>query len=136
MSLVDKLMSIDKGEYVKEETAEIKSRRLSKIMGEDVYIKVKGISGDLYTELSSRIYNSDGTVDFSKSRDAAALMAAEAVVEPDLKNEDLQAHFDAVTSKDLAKILFKGNELTNIVQKIRELSGFEDEDETVDEIKN
>lgn len=135
MSLIDKLMSVDKGTFVKEETAKIKSKRLTKILGEETYIKVKGIQSDVFIDISSRLFNADGSRDLSKSMDTAALIAVEGVVEPNLKDKDLQAHFDAVTPKDLAKILFKGNELTSITEKIAELSGFENND-AVEEIKN
>ena len=137
MSLVDKLMSVDKDTFVKEETAEIKARHMSKLLGEETYIKVKGVSSDRFMEITSLMIGADGKRDFSKSLDSAALLAVEGIVEPNLKNKDLQEHFGAVTPKELAKILFKGSELTKITEKITELSGFsDDEDEAVEEIKN
>lgn len=137
MSLVDKLMAVDKNKFVKEETAEIKARHMSKLLGEETYIKVKGVSGDRVTEILSNLFDANGQRNMAKSLDSAALLVVEGIVEPNLKNKDLQEHFGAVTPKDLAKILFKGTELTKISDKILELSGFSNnDDEAIEEVKN
>lgn len=137
MSLVDKLMAVDKGTFVSEETAEIKSRTLSKILGEDTTVKVTGLESDLYMSIATRVVGKDGSADFSKAYDNAALLVVEGMVEPNLKDEKLQKHFGAVTPKELAKLLFKGNELTDIAGKITELSGFGGSSrEEEDEVKN
>lgn len=137
MSLVDKLMAIDKGEFAKGKTAEIPAKRLSEVVGEPVNIKLRALSGDMYTDITMRAVDKKGNMDFSKSYDINALLAVEGVVEPDLKNKELQAHFGVATPKELAKLLFPGGELAEVSGKITELSGFSGNgDDIEEEIKN
>lgn len=137
MSLVDKLMAIDKGKFAEGQTGELQAKRLSEILGEPVVIKVKALSGDQYTDITTRLVDKRGNADFSKSYDVNALLVVEGVVEPSLKDKDLQAHFGAATPKELAKLLFPGGELTDVANKITELSGFSQSDKDVEEdVKN
>lgn len=137
MSLVDKLMAIDKGKFAEGQTGELQAKRLSEILGEPVVIKVKALSGDQYTDITTRLVDKRGNADFSKSYDVNALLVVEGVVEPSLKDKDLQAHFGAATPKELAKLLFPGGELTDVANKITELSGFAQSDKDVEEdVKN
>ena len=137
MSLIDKLMAIDKGKFAEEQTAEMQTKRLSEVLGEPTIIKVKALSGDQYTDITTRLVNKKGDADFSKAYDVNALLVVEGVVEPNLKDKELQKHFGAATPKELAKLLFPGGELTDVANKITELSGFSKPDEDVeDEVKN
>jgi len=136
MSLVDKLMAIDKGEFAKEQTAEMQAKHLSKVLKEQVTIRVRALPGDQYTDITARLVNKKGNADFSKSYDVNALLVVEGVVEPSLKDKELQKHFGAATPKELAKLLFPGGELTEIANMITELSGFSQPEEDEDEVKN
>lgn len=137
MSLVDKLMAIDTGKFAEEQTAEIPAKRLSAALGESVVIKVKALSGDQYMDITTRLVDKKGNPDFSKGYDVNALLVVEGIIEPSLKDKDLQKHFGAATPKELAKILFPGGELTDIANKITELSGFAQTDaDTEEEVKN
>lgn len=137
MSLVDKLMAIDTGEYSKDQTAEMPAKRLSAFLGERIMIKVKALSGDQYSDITTRLIDKKGNADFSKSYDTNALLVVEGVVEPSLKDKELQKHFGAATPKELAKKLFPGGELAEVANKITELSGFSQPDEDVEnEVKN
>lgn len=137
MSLVDKLLSIDKGEFAKEKTAEIKAKHLSAVLGETVMVKVKALSGEQYSDLSSRLVDKKGNADFSKAYGVNALIVVEGLVEPSMKDKELQKHFGAASPKELAILLFPGAELTDLSNKITELSGFSQSDEDVEEeVKN
>lgn len=137
MSLLDKLMAIDKGEFAKEKTEDIPAAGLSEIMGEKVMIKIKAINGDRYSEITTRGVGKKGDFDYSKAYDINAHLVVEGVIEPNLKNEELQKHFGCATPKDLAKLLFKGGELTNIANRITDISGFsQDIQEEEDAVKN
>lgn len=135
MSLTDKLMTLDKSAFNQTETAEIPSKRLSKKLGEQVSIKARSIPSKRFMEIASIMYDGKGNLDSAKSMDAAALLAAEAVIEPDLKDHELQAYLGVATPKEAAEKLFNAAELTRIAQVVREISGFDDGDE-VTEVKN
>ena len=65
------------------------------------------------------------------------MIVVDGLVEPNVRDNELQKHFGAATPKDLVKILFRGAELTSLADKITELSGFSKSDTAVEEeIKN
>lgn len=124
MNLVEKLMKLERGKLEEIPTGEVEIRRLTKLCGEPFMVKCKALSGDRYTELSGGMLDGDGNADFGKVYDVSALIVTEGVVEPDLRNEDLQKHFDCATPKELAKILFQGGDMQKVSDLITELSGF------------
>lgn len=136
MSLVDKLMAIDKGSFAIDKTEQVPAKHLSEVLGEQVEVTIKALTGDQYTDITTRLMDRKGNMDFSRTYDINALLVVAAVVDPVLSDKDLQKHFGAATPKDLAKILFPGAELTALANRITELSGFTGEDEETAEVKN
>ena len=53
-----------------------------------------------------------------------------------LKDKELQAHFGAASPVDLAAILFPGGEMVGIYSEIAMLSGYGDDEDTDEEVKN
>lgn len=135
MSLTQKLLQIDRGQFQKEEIFEVKAKRLSEIMGEEIMLKFRALSGKEYTSIASTAVRDKGGVDYSKAYDVNALMICEALMEPSLKDKELQKHFGVASPKDLAFLFFPGMELTVLADKVTKFSGFLEEDE-VKEVKN
>ena len=135
MSLTQKLLQIDKGEFQKEKFLEVKAKSLTKIMGEEVMLKFRALSGKEYTSLASTAMSDKGGVDYAKAYDVNALIICEALMEPSLKDKDLQKHFGVASPKDLAFLFFPGVELSALADKVTKLSGFLEEEE-VKEVKN
>ena len=137
MSLVDKLMAIDKGAFAEERTGIYRVKRLSEIIGEPIDIKLRALPGDLYVDITTRMLDKNGNPAFTKTYDVNALLVVEGVAEPNLKDESLQKHFGAASPKELAKKLFQGGELTAVANEITKLSGFSQSDEEIEaEVKN
>lgn len=136
MNLVEKLLQTDAGKFEELQTKEITSKRLGKATGEkNAMITIKEIKPRRMNELLAMQFNSKGRFDMSRSFDAKAMVVAEGVVFPDLKDERLQKHFGCKTSKDLAVKLF-GNEITGIADEIVALAGLGNVESTDEEIKN
>ena len=137
MNLVDKLLKVDAGKVNERKEKNIKSKRLGELMGleEAVEMTIREIPAKRFNDILAKQYNSKGTFDLTKSFDAKALACAEAIVNPDLKSKDLQEHFSCATSKDLAVKLF-GVEINSISDEITRLSGYQEVEETDEEIKN
>lgn len=137
MNLVDKLLNVDAGKVNEKKEKNIKSKRLGELMGleEAVEITIREIPAKRFNDILAKQYNSKGTFDLSKSFDAKTLACAEAIINPDLKNKELQEHFSCATSKDLVIKLF-GAEVNNISDEVTKLSGYQDVEETDEEIKN
>ena len=122
MNLVEKLLAVDKGEFDKIETKKLKSKQLSKIVGEDAEVTIQAVDGDLFGGLSASGLDEEGEVDYG-------------IVDPNLKNEELLKHLGVATPADAAKKIFKG-EINRISTEIAKLSGFDDEEKTDKEVKN
>ena len=135
MSLTQKLLQIDKGEFQKETFLEVKAKSLTKIMGEEVMLKFRALSGKEYTSLASTAMSDKGGVDYAKAYDVNALIICEALMAPSLKDKELQKHFGVASPKDLAFLFFPGMELSALADKVTKFSGFLEEEE-VKEVKN
>lgn len=135
MNLVEKLLTVDKGEFEKIEKKEIPSRQLSKLVGDNAKVTIQAVDGDLFGGLSASGLDDNGEVDYGRAFSTNAKIAAAGIVNPDLKNKDLLKHLGVATPADAAKKIFKG-EINNIAQEISELSGFKNEETTDKEIKN
>lgn len=134
MNLVEKLMKMDRNKLEQIPMGEVEIKRISDLCGEPFIVKCKAISGNRHTELTALMTNKKGDLDLGKAYKVNTLMAVEGVVEPDLKNEELQKHFGCKTPKDLAEKLFPGGDMAKVGELISELSGFTKE--TDEEIKN
>lgn len=129
-------MAVDRGEFDRIERKELASRRLSCLLGvKDAKVTVQAVDGDLFGSLSASGLNKDGEVDYGRAFSTNAKIAAAGIVEPDLKNEGLLQHLGAATPAEAAKKIFKG-EVNRISTEIARLSGFGDEKEADEEIKN
>ena len=137
MNLVEKLLKVDAGKVDERKEKNIKSKRLGQLMGLDeaVEVTIREIPAKRMNDIMAKMFNSKGAFDMSKSFDAKAIACAEAVINPDLKSKELQEHFKCATPKELAVKLF-GNEITAISDEITILSGYQEVDETDEEIKN
>lgn len=137
MNLVEQLLQADekKAEQLKRGTFD--SWKLAEILGtkEAVTIEVQEIAPRRVNQLNSFILKSNGDLDFSKAFDGNLLVCAEGIVNPDLKNKELQKKFHANTPKELAEKLF-GAEVAEVAEKILELSVAKNRKEEDDEIKN
>lgn len=135
MNLVEKLMTVDKGEFDKIEKKEIQSKQLSKLVGEPAKVTIQAVDGDLFGGLSASGLDEEGEVDYGRAFSTNAKIAAAGIVDPDLKNEALLRHLGVATPADAAKKIFKG-EINRISAEIAKLSGFESEEKTDKEVKN
>lgn len=135
MNLVEKLLAVDKKEFDKIEKEEIPSRQLSKLLGCDAKVIIQAIDGEAFGHMYASGLDRKNEVDYSRLFDTNAKIAAAGIVEPDLKNDALLKHLGAATPADAAKRIFKG-EINKIATAVIQLSGFGDEEDADEEIKN
>lgn len=134
MTNIDLLMGLDANKLTEVPTKELKIQRLSKLAGADFIVKVKAISAKRFTELASDIRAKDGSVDTAKAYDANVKIALAGMVDPSMKEKDLQEKFGCSTPMQLIEKIFHGGEIASIADAITELSGFGGD--VVEEVKN
>jgi len=136
MSLVDELMRADARKADEMVEGVFKSRQLAKILGKDepVDVKIREISPRRKNELVATAYDGD-EVDFSKAFDANLKVIIAGVIDPPLKDKDLQEKFGCKMAIDLAEKLFK-DEVNSLSTAIVSLGTVGDEVLDEDEIKN
>ena len=135
MNLVDQLLKADAKKVNDLETGVYKSKKLAKVLGkgEAVEITVREIPSRRLNELVAFQLDKNGNVDFSKTYDTKLMVCLEGIVEPSMRNKDLQEHFGAKTGTDLIEKLF-GSEVNEISDAISALSGLTGNEE--EEVKN
>ena len=140
MNLVEELLKADVKKADELETGIYKSHKLAKIIGaktETVDVQIKEIKSRRVNDIMAYQVDKNGQVDFSKNFDAKLMIIIEGVVDPDLRNKDLQKYFGCSDARQLTEKLF-GNEVNKLSDEISILSGINpDEDEDLEnEIKN
>lgn len=137
MNLVDKLMKADAKKIDEKATGIFKSYQLARILGESdpVEIELQEISSRRQTELIASAVRDDGGVDVARTYDANLKVVIAGVVNPPLKDKELQDHFGCKMAIDLAEKLFK-SEVTDIAAAILDLGKIGDVKTDEEEIKN
>ena len=131
MSLIDKLLQMDKGKLLNMPTREVEMPRLSEMTGEPFKVKCRAIDGERYADIqrSAIDLNKKGGLRNINLYEMQVLTVIDGVVEPSLKDERLLAYFGCVTPKELVKKLFLAGEIAEISNIITELSGYDKSDE-------
>ncbi len=124
MNIVEKLLCVTE---IEPAVKEMKSARLSKMLGQDTKIKIREISGRKF-EAARNAAKSKGDGAYESS----LMCATYGIVEPDLRNAELMKHFNVSTPKDLCEKLFSA-EVYKIAEEIINLSGLNTSE---DEVKN
>ena len=136
MSLIDKLLQMDKAKLMELPTREVEMPRLSELTGEPFKVTCKAIDGERYADIqrSAIDLNKKGGLRNINLYEMQVLTVIDGVVEPSLKDERLLGYFGCVTPKELVKKLFLAGEIAEISNVITELSGY-DKSEDEEELK-
>ena len=136
MTLVEELLKSDAKKADEKEVTTYKSKKLAKILGkkEPVEIKIQEMSARRINDILNYQLDKRGNMQFEKSYDANLMVCVESIIDPDIKNKDLQGHFNCKNAKDLCEKIF-GAEASDIADKVMVLSGYNPEGDK-EEIKN
>ena len=131
MSLIDKLLQMDKGKLMSMPTREVEMPRLSEVLGEAFKVKCRAIDGERYADIqrSAIDLTKKGGLRNINLYEMQVLTVIDGVVEPSLKDERLLAYFGCVTPKELVKKLFLAGEIAELSNVITELSGYDKSDD-------
>ena len=136
MSLIDKLLQMDKAKLMAMPTKEIEFERLTNLLNEPFKVKCKAIDGERYADIqrSAVDLNKKGGLRNINLYEMQVLTVIDGVVEPSLKDQRLLGYFGCVTPKELVKKLFLAGEIAALSNVITELSGY-DKEEDEEELK-
>ncbi|MDO5565473.1 MAG: hypothetical protein Q4G59_02370 [Planctomycetia bacterium] len=131
MSLIDKLLQMDKAKLMEMPTRKIELPRLSEVMGETFNIRCQAIDGERYADIqrSAIDLNKKGGLRNINLYEMQVLTVIDGVVEPSMKDERLLAYFGCVTPRELVKKLFLAGEIAELSNVITELSGYDKTDD-------
>ena len=135
MNLVDQLLKADAKKINDLNTSVYLSKKLAKVLGQDdpVEVTIREIPSRRLNEVIAFQLDKKGNVDFAKTYDTKLMVCLEGIVDPSMRNKDLQEHFGAKTGTDLIEKLF-GSEVNEISDAISALSGLTGNEE--EEVKN
>ena len=138
MSLIDKLLQADVRKLTELPTKKYEVKRLSKELKSKFELELQAIPAQRYAEIQRNgvEMSNKGGVKNIKLYDMQTLTLIDGIKEPSLKDKSLLSHFGAVTPKELVGKLFLAGEIADIYNEINELSGYEKDEETDEEIKN
>lgn len=135
MTVTEMLLKADTKKVSELAEGTYKSKMLARALGkkEAVEIKIREVSAKQLNEYLDGVVNTKGSVDLVKGYEAGKKILVAGVVDPDLKDKELQKYFGCALGVDLAEKLFR-SEVLDISTAIQNLSEVEGVDE--DEIKN
>lgn len=129
-------MKIDKGEFDKGKTVKMESKMLSEVLGEKAIVTLQSVNPQEILDLTAPGLDEEGNAIITKTLETNSIIAAAAVVDPPLKDEELLKHLGVATPAMAALKLFKG-EVNTIAEKANRMAGFGlDGNEIDEEIKN
>lgn len=132
MSVVNSLLKIDSGKLALPKK-EVNIKRLSEAAGEPVVFILSGVAADRLEEIREMNTTINGDNIQVNSQEIRLSAIADGVIEPDLKDTKLQAHYGVKTSHDLIKKLLLAGERETIYSIIEDLSGYNNS--AVEEVK-
>ncbi len=135
MTITEKLLKADTKKVSELLEGTYESKALARALGEKdpVEIKIREVQAKLLNEYLDGVVDTKGNVNLAKGYEAGKKILVAGLVDPDLKDKELQKYFGCALGVDLAEKLFK-NEVLDISTAIQNLSDVETVDE--EEIKN
>lgn len=134
MNVVERLMKADAKKADEKITKVYKSKALARLLGEEepVDITIQEVSQKRTCEIMDGIYDSKGNLNLPKTYKANCNLCIAGIIEPSMKDKDLQEHFGCKMAVDLVEKLFK-DEANDIAREIKNISDIDGDE---DEIKN
>lgn len=131
------LLGAERGKLRLVPTRQVEMKRLSAVVGEPVIFTVRALTGDEFQDAQDAAMRitKRGEVQDMDTRAMQASCVLSGLKDPDLRNPELLAAYDATTPDELldGRMLLPG-EVVHLFSIIQELSGFSDD--AVEEVKN
>lgn len=114
---------------------------------EDVYIKrlgtnfrVKALTGDKVNDLRAQCTYTEGKGanrrQVVREDELGQLLISEACINPDFSDEKLLKHYGAHDAADCVQKALLAGEVARVSNAVLDVSGFDDDEESLDDVKN
>ena len=136
-NITELLLGTSQEELTEVPKGKVEIKRLSAKLKNKVEYEVRALNPDEYADVTAKVikYGKKGleNVQIQEGKKFAVLKAT---VDPSFKNSDLMKHYGAATPKMLLEKMLLPGEIDALYEKIMELSGFDDEEDIAEEVKN
>jgi hypothetical protein len=139
MNLVDRLLQADVAKVSARPTGKMEIKRLSKLLGFKFEITIQAMGSRKAAEIQRMTVEltRKGQFEDLNLYDPQIHTLLAGIVDPDLKDTKVLEHFGAATPAELIPKLFLAGEISNIKSQIEKLTGYDEDQNAVDEkVKN
>ncbi len=138
MNLTEALLKADVASVTEEATKDYEIPRLTKKFQTPFILHLQEIPPKRVAEIQSLAFEMDGKGKLSQGDLYAMnmLYVCEGVTNPEFADKEVLKHFKAATKKDLLAKLLNAGELSDASGEVQKLSGFDDNEDQEDKVKN
>ena len=138
-NLIESLLGLDDKEFNNQRTKDVEIMRLTRLTGKPFMVTVKSLSPERIYELQDRSLDKSGAVSMNKFYKGALNICSECITSPNFDDEKLKKKLnlhERALKIDVLKKVFKVSEINIINSECMSISGFDDNSELVEELKN
>lgn len=138
MNLTEVLLKADVASVTEEATKDYEIQRLTKKFQTPFILHLQEIQPKRVAEIQSLAFEMNGKGRLSQGDLYAMnmLYVCEGVTNPEFADKEVLKHFKAATKKDLLAKLLNAGELSDVSGEVQKLSGFDEDEDQEDKVKN
>lgn len=138
MNLTEALLKADVTSVTEEATKDYEITRLTKKFQTPFILHLQEIQPKRVAEIQSLAFEMNGKGILSQGDLYAMnmLYVCEGVTNPEFADKEVLKHFKAATKKDLLAKLLNAGELSDVSGEVQKLSGFDEDENQEDKVKN
>lgn len=138
MNLTEALLKADVASVTEEATKDYEIKRLTKKFQTPFILHLQEIQPKRVAEIQSLAFEMNGKGRLSQGDLYAMnmLYVCEGVTNPEFADKEVLKHFKAATKKDLLAKLLNAGELSDVSGEVQKLSGFDENEDQEDKVKN
>lgn len=138
MNLTEALLKADAASVTEEATKDYEIPRLTKKFQTPFILHLQEIPPKRVAEIQSLAFEMNGKGRLSQGDLYAMnmLYVCEGVTNPEFADKEVLKHFKAATKKDFLAKLLNAGELSDVSGEVQKLSGFDENEDQEDKVKN
>ena len=138
-NLIESLLGLDDKEFNNQRSKDVEIPRLTKLIGKPFNVTIKSLSPERIYELQDGSLDKKGAVSMNRFYKGAINICSECITSPNFDDEKLKKKLglnERCLRIEVLKKVFKVSEINIINSECMSISGFDDNSEVVEELKN